>query len=101
MPAGIAADTPDTDAADAEVAAAETADAETSDAEAATEEQQDEVLLTQVADDSELFEDPNLDVASVAPGEEREIVIPVEMGAKGETKRFKLSVRLRLDPVDD
>jgi signal recognition particle receptor subunit beta len=64
------------------------------------EESQDEVLLTQVADDQELFEDANIDVAGVAPGEEREIVIPVEMGVEGETKRFKLSVRLRLDPVD-
>ena len=74
--------------------------AEATDADASAEEPQDEVLLTQVADDDELFNDPNLDVASVAPGEEREIVIPVEMGAEGETKRFKLSVRLRLDPVD-
>ena len=69
-------------------------------AEIAVEEPQDEVLLTEVASDSELFDDPNLDVASVAPGEEREIVVPVEMGRDGETKRFKLSVRLRLDPVD-
>ena len=67
---------------------------------APAEELQDEVQLTQVAEDTELFDDPNLDVASVAPGEEREIVIPVELGAEGEAKRYKLSVRLRLDPVD-
>jgi len=63
-------------------------------------ELQDEVRLTQVAGDTELFDDPNLDIANVAPGEEREIVIPVELGAEGEAKRFKLSVRLRLDLVD-
>lgn len=69
--------------------------------EAPTEDSPDEVLLTQAADDHELFDDPNLDVAGLAPGEAREIVIPVEIGAEGQTKRFKLSVRLRLDPVDD
>ncbi len=69
--------------------------------EASTPESPDEVLLTQAADDHELFDDPNLDVTSIAPGEAREIVIPVEIGAAGQTKRFKLSVRLRLDPVDD
>jgi hypothetical protein len=68
--------------------------------EIAVDSEPDEVLLTQLAADDELFDDPNLDVAGVAPGEEREIVIPVEIGAEGETKRFKLSVRLRLDPVD-
>ena len=74
---------------------------DTSHTEASTEESPDEVLLTQAADDHELFDDPNLDVAGLVPGEAREIVIPVEIGAAGQTKRFKLSVRLRLDPVDD
>ncbi|MCH7780505.1 MAG: hypothetical protein IH848_06635, partial [Acidobacteria bacterium] len=74
---------------------------DTSHTEASTTESPQEVLLTQAADDHELFDDPNLDVAGIAPGEEREIVIPVEIGAAGQTKRFKLSVRLRLDPVDD
>jgi len=87
----LAADAPDTDGP-LEPAFTD----EPSDGDAGREE----VLLTQVADDAELFDDPNLDVAGIAPGQEREIVIPVEMGAEGQTKRFKLSVRLRLDPVD-
>jgi hypothetical protein len=78
----------------------ETPDEPAADTDAPVEEPAGEVLLTQVADDSELFDDPNLDVVGVAPGEEREIVIPVEMGAAGKTRRFKLSVRLRLDLVD-
>ncbi len=68
--------------------------------EAPIEEPQDEVVLTQVADDNELFEDATLDVANVVPGEERAIVVPVELGPEGETRRYKLSVRLRLDPVE-
>ena len=107
---------PSSDSPDEELAVEPTIEADFSDhpetpAEVATEvavdsdafveeEPQDEVVLTEVAGDNELFDDPNLDVAGVAPGEEREIVIPVEMGAAGETKRFKLSVRLRLDPID-
>jgi hypothetical protein len=60
-----------------------------------------DVTLTEVASDHELFEDPNLDVAAVAPGEEREIVIPVELSGEGvSARRFKLTVRLRLDAVE-
>ena len=60
-----------------------------------------EVVLTELATDEDLFNDPTLDIASVAPGEEREIVIPVELGqTDGVAKRFKLRVRLRLDPLD-
>ena len=61
---------------------------------------ENEVVLTDVAEDQALFSDPNLEVAGVAPGEERSIVIPVELGEEGQKQRFKLSVRLRLDPVD-
>jgi hypothetical protein len=60
----------------------------------------DGIYLNEVADDAELFEDPGLDVTSLAAGEARDIVVPVEIRAGGETRRFKLSVRLRLDPVD-
>jgi hypothetical protein len=59
-----------------------------------------ELTLTQVASDDDLFDDPNLEVARLAAGETREIVIPVEVGdtATG-VRRYKLSVRLRLDTV--
>jgi signal recognition particle receptor subunit beta len=57
--------------------------------------------LTEVVEDKELFEDPSLEVARMAAGQEREIVIPVEMkdGEKA-VRRFKLSIKLRLDDVD-
>jgi signal recognition particle receptor subunit beta len=57
--------------------------------------------LTEVVGDKELFEDPSLEIARMASGQEREIVIPVEL-KDGESglRRFKLSVRLRLDNVD-
>jgi signal recognition particle receptor subunit beta len=62
---------------------------------------QPEVKLTEVVGDRELFEDPSLDIARMAAGQEREIVIPVELkdGEKA-LRRFKLSVKLRLDQVD-
>jgi hypothetical protein len=40
-------------------------------------------------------------VAKLAAGEEQEILVPVEIG--DETvglKKFKLSIKLRLDPLD-
>ncbi len=57
--------------------------------------------LTEVVGDEELFEDPSLEIARMAAGQEREIVIPVEL-KEGETavRRFKLSIKLRLDGVD-
>jgi len=59
------------------------------------------VKLTEVVGDKELFEDPSLDIARMAAGQEREILIPVEFkdGEKA-LHRFKLSVKLRLDQVD-
>ena len=59
------------------------------------------VTLTEVADDRDLFDDPDLEVARMAPGDEREIIVPVEIGDE-ETgfRRFKLAFRLRLDPVE-
>ena len=57
--------------------------------------------LTEVAeDDRSLFDDPTLDVARLAAGHAKEIVVPVELGDGTEMRRFKLSVTLRLDPVD-
>ena len=59
------------------------------------------VTLTQVASDHELFDDPGLEVARVEVGSEREIVIPVELGQGGDVRRFKLSVKLCLDKLQD
>jgi len=59
------------------------------------------VSLTEVAVDADLFNDPSIDVAQMAPGEEREIIVPVEVGdATSEARRFKLSIRLRLDSIE-
>jgi len=58
------------------------------------------VLLTEVARDSDLFEDPSVEVARLRPGDTREIEVPVELVEGEARRRFRLSVRLRLDPVD-
>jgi hypothetical protein len=58
------------------------------------------VLLTEVAGDRDLFEDPSLEVARLAAGDAREIVVPVEIGEGTARRRFKLSVRLRFDPIE-
>ncbi len=59
------------------------------------------VALTDVLSDGDLFNDPSLEVASLAPGDAREIIIPVVVGQEDTAvRRFKLSVRLRLDPVE-
>lgn len=60
----------------------------------------DGLYLNEVADEAEIFDDPGLEVASLAAGEARDIIVPVEIRSGPETRRFKLSVRLRLDPVD-
>ena len=59
-----------------------------------------EVLLTEIADDHDLFEDPGLDIARLAGGQGREIVVPVELGEGRTARRFKLSIQVRLDPLD-
>jgi len=59
-----------------------------------------EMVLTEVVTDTALFEDPNLEVASLEPGEAREVVVPVLLGTGAEARRFKLSILLRLDPVE-
>jgi hypothetical protein len=58
------------------------------------------VVLTEVVEDASLFGDPNLEVATLDPGQAREIVVPVQLGEGVDTRRFKLSIRLRLDPLD-
>jgi len=58
------------------------------------------IELTEVADDRSLFDDPTLDVARLAAGQAKEIVVPVELGDGPDVRRFKLSVTLRLDPVE-
>jgi len=57
--------------------------------------------LTESMPDSDLFETAGLDVARLAAGEEREIVIPLEVEESDRTvQRFKLSIRLRMEPID-
>jgi hypothetical protein len=59
------------------------------------------VVLTEIADhDRSLFEDPNLAVASMASGESTEIVVPVQIGEGEDARKYKLSIVLKLDPVD-
>jgi hypothetical protein len=60
----------------------------------------DDVLLTEVASDDDLFSDPSLEVAHMAAGETREILVPLMLGEGIAARRFKLAIRLRLDPVE-
>jgi hypothetical protein len=60
-------------------------------------EPQSAVELTE----ADLFEDPSLEIAHLAAGQMREVVIPVQIAGEGESfRRYKLSLRLKLDPVD-
>jgi signal recognition particle receptor subunit beta len=67
---------------------------------APVEAMEEEVLLTEVVSDDELFDDPSLDVARLSAGEQREILVPVQLGEGALARRFKLSIRLKLDPID-
>lgn len=60
----------------------------------------DAIVLSEVVEDDALFEDPTLEIARLEPAEVREIVVPVLLGDGPAARRFKLSIRLRLDPVD-
>jgi len=60
----------------------------------------DRPQLTEPLRSADLFDDPSIEIARLAAGEQREILIPVEIGDRTGTKRFTLSIRLRLDPVD-
>jgi signal recognition particle receptor subunit beta len=57
------------------------------------------VLLTEVAEDRHLFEDPSLEVARLGVGDRKEIVVPVEFSDGQSVRRFKLSIHLRFDPL--
>jgi hypothetical protein len=59
-----------------------------------------EVLLTEVASDDDLFSDPSLEIAHLADGQAREIIVPVMLGEGPSARRYKLAIRLRLDAVD-
>jgi hypothetical protein len=59
------------------------------------------ITLTEVVTDTQLFDDPSLEIARLEGAEEREIVVPVELGEGASTRRFRLSLRLRLDPIDE
>jgi hypothetical protein len=60
----------------------------------------DAVLLTEAAKDEDLFRDPNLEITRLAAGDARAIVVPVELGRGNDVRRFRLSVILKLDPLD-
>jgi len=66
----------------------------------AREEGDHAVLLTEVASDHDLFEDPGVEVARLDGLQDREIVVPIEVGMGHAKRRFTLSIRLHLDPVD-
>jgi signal recognition particle receptor subunit beta len=61
---------------------------------------EEDVVLTEVASDADLFADPTLDIARLADGEAREILVPVMLGEGPSARRYKLAIRLRLDAVD-
>ncbi|HZN56097.1 MAG TPA: GTPase domain-containing protein [Candidatus Polarisedimenticolaceae bacterium] len=61
---------------------------------------EEDVLLTEVASDDDLFVDPSLEIAHLVDGQTREIVVPVMLGEGASARRFKLGIRLRLDPVE-
>ena len=57
--------------------------------------------LTETVQDSDLFDGAGVDVTRLAAGEEREIVVPLEVEEPDSTvQRFKLSIRLRMEPID-
>jgi signal recognition particle receptor subunit beta len=59
-----------------------------------------DVTLTDVASDEDLFADPSLEIAHMAPGQTREILVPVMLGEGTSARKFKLAIRLRLDPIE-
>ncbi len=59
-----------------------------------------DVLLTEVASDEDLFSDPSLEIAELAAGQSREILVPVMLGEGAAARRYRLAIRMRLDPVE-
>ena len=66
----------------------------------ATDSAERDVRLTEVASDDDLFTDPSLEVARLADGDTREIIVPVILGEGASARRFKLAVRIRFDAVE-
>jgi signal recognition particle receptor subunit beta len=66
----------------------------------ATDGPEGDLTLTDVASNDDLFADPSLEVAQLADGQAREIIVPVMLGDGPSARRFKLAIRLRLDAVD-
>jgi signal recognition particle receptor subunit beta len=60
----------------------------------------EDVRLTEVASNEDLFSDPSLEIAHLVVGQTREIMVPVMLGEGANAGRFKLAIRLRLEPVD-
>jgi signal recognition particle receptor subunit beta len=58
------------------------------------------VVLTDVLSSASLFQDPDLEVARLTPGQAREIRVPVELGEGGQQRRFVLTLRLSVTPAD-
>jgi hypothetical protein len=58
------------------------------------------VVLTEVAEDDDLFQDPDVEVLQLQPGKPREIAVPVQVGEGPNAKRFKLTVRVNIDSTD-
>jgi signal recognition particle receptor subunit beta len=67
---------------------------------AATGSPEGDLTLTDVASNDDLFADPSLEIAQLADGQAREIIVPVMLGEGASARRFKLAIRLRLDAVD-
>ena len=59
-----------------------------------------DVRLTELASDEDLFSDPSLEIAHLVVGQTREIMVPVMLGEGATAGRFKLAIRLRLEPVE-
>jgi signal recognition particle receptor subunit beta len=66
----------------------------------AAETPEADLTLTDVASNDDLFADPSLEIAQLADGQAREIIVPVLLGEGVSVRRFKLAIRLRLDAVD-
>jgi signal recognition particle receptor subunit beta len=58
------------------------------------------LLLTEVAEDADLFTDPDIVPARIEHGTGNQIIVPVELGRGADVRRFKLTIRLDLDPVE-
>jgi hypothetical protein len=68
---------------------------------AATAENGAPLRLTDIIGPGGLFDDPALEVAQLAAGQERALLVPVEIiESRGAARRYALRVTLRLDRTD-